>query len=76
MADYNLEMPTCRDIDIRDLSIAQLQEHMMAGTFSAWDLTACFLERVKRVNGILKYVVLNSGLARGFIVADARLEPS
>lgn len=54
MVDYDLEMPTCRGVDIRGLTIAQLQEHMKKGTFSAWDLTGCYLERVKRVNTILK----------------------
>lgn len=58
MVEYDLEMPTCRGVDVRDLSIAQLQAHMESGAFSASDLTACYLERVKRVNPILKCVTL------------------
>lgn len=54
MAKYDLTMPACRGVDIQDSSIAQLQRHMEDGTFSSWDLTSCYLERIKRVNPILK----------------------
>ena len=54
MAKYDLEMPTCLGVDIRDLSISELQRHMETGTFSAKDLTTCYLERIRRVNPILK----------------------
>ena len=55
MVDYDLTMPACRGADIQDMSIAELQENMRNGSFSATDLTTCYLERIKRVNTILKY---------------------
>lgn len=57
MAEYDLSMPPCRGVNIQALPIAKLQAHMAAGTFSAGDLAACYLERIRRVNSILKYAV-------------------
>ncbi|SPO05150.1 related to amidase family protein [Cephalotrichum gorgonifer] len=57
MPIYDTSMPACRGIDIQDLSIADLQGHMRAGDFSASDLTACFLDRIGRLNGLLKAVI-------------------
>ncbi|MBE3048519.1 hypothetical protein IMZ48_39665 [Candidatus Bathyarchaeota archaeon] len=54
MSEHDLSMPTCRGVNIQALPIAGLQAHMAAGTFSAGDLTACYLERIKRVNSMLK----------------------
>ncbi|KEZ45550.1 hypothetical protein SAPIO_CDS1884 [Scedosporium apiospermum] len=44
-------------LDIHDLSIAELQRHMIDGKFSAWDLTECYLERIRRLNPVLKAVI-------------------
>lgn len=52
--DVDTSMPQCRGVDIQDLSIAQLQKLMTDGTFSARDLAECYLERIRRVNPVLK----------------------
>ena len=54
MAELDLSMPTCRGISIEALTIAELQGHMATGALSAADLTTCYLERIKRVNSVLK----------------------
>ena len=56
MADFNTAMPLCRDIDIQDLSIKVLQYCMRDGKFTATDLTSCYLERIRRLNGRLRCV--------------------
>jgi amidase len=50
----DLSMPQCRGVDVQDLSIANLQGSMEQGRFTASDLTACYLERIKRLNPRLK----------------------
>ncbi len=50
-------MPTCCGVDIEDSSIADLQQFMTQGIFGARDLTACYLERIKQLNGLLKCVL-------------------
>ena len=54
MTKYDLTIPTCRGVDIQDLNIAELQRHMEDGTFTSADLTGCYMQRIKRVNPILK----------------------
>ncbi|KAI0441784.1 amidase [Xylaria telfairii] len=47
-------MPPCRGVDIEEASISQLQQWMQDGRFTAADLTECYLERARRVDGVLK----------------------
>ncbi|EER41559.1 amidase [Histoplasma capsulatum H143] len=56
-ADIDLRMPTCRGVDIEGLSIPQLQQCLESRKFSVYDLTACYLERIRRINGVLKAVI-------------------
>lgn len=53
----DLVMPTCNGIDIEELSISQLQHHLGKGMFTSRDLSACYLERIKQLNGVLKYAI-------------------
>ncbi|TRX96916.1 hypothetical protein FHL15_002222 [Xylaria flabelliformis] len=50
-------MPTCRGVDIEEASITQLQRWLQDGRFSAADLTECYLERTRRINGVLRAVI-------------------
>lgn len=54
--DTDLRMPTCRGIDIEDLSIVQLQQYLANGSFSIRALTSCYLERITRLNPLLRLV--------------------
>lgn len=54
MVTYDTSMPLCRNVDIQNLSIAQLQECLKAGQFTSTDLVACYKERIKRLNGRLR----------------------
>ncbi|KAI2028217.1 hypothetical protein LOZ04_000938 [Ophidiomyces ophidiicola] len=53
----DLCMPTCRGVQIEELSIVELQQHLTEGTFSARELTASYLLRIERINSILKAVI-------------------
>ncbi|PGH09165.1 hypothetical protein GX51_00919 [Blastomyces parvus] len=55
--EVDLRMPLCRGFDIEGLSIPQLQQCLESRKFSICDLTACYLERIRRVNGVLKAVI-------------------
>ncbi|KAH8167160.1 hypothetical protein CIB48_g1054 [Xylaria polymorpha] len=46
-----------KGVDIEEASISQLQQWLRDGRFTAADLTECYLERVRRVNGVLKAVI-------------------
>lgn len=60
--DTDLRMPTCCGIDIEDLSIVQLQQYLAHGAFSIRALTSCYLERITRLNPLLRFVcVLHGG---------------
>ncbi|TQB74949.1 hypothetical protein MPDQ_003982 [Monascus purpureus] len=50
-------MPTCCGIDIEDLSIVQLQQYLAHGAFSIRALTSCYLERITRLNPLLRAVI-------------------
>lgn len=50
-------MPKCRGIDIEELSIAQLQDHMINGSFTCRDLTQCYLKRIELINPHVKAVI-------------------
>lgn len=72
MAEHDLlSMPTCRGVNVQALPIAKLQAHMAAGTFSAGDLAGCYLERIKRVNSMLKWVV-SAGVCLGLVLTWSR----
>ncbi|WEW57143.1 amidase [Emydomyces testavorans] len=53
----DLRMPTCRGIDMEEMSISQLQQCLTEGKFSARDLTATYLLRIERLNLVLKAIV-------------------
>ncbi|KAK2808642.1 hypothetical protein FQN50_004506 [Emmonsiellopsis sp. PD_5] len=55
--DTDLSMPACRGVDIEHLSILQLQQYLSERTFSSRDLAECYLERIQRLNGLLKAVI-------------------
>lgn len=60
----SLSMPKCRGLDIEELSIKELQHHLTSRTFTARDLTACYVERINLVNSYLR------SAAYGAIIAD------
>lgn len=49
-----LEMPRCRGVDIEELSIKQLRDHLSNGSFTSRELTQCYLRRIELVNPRLK----------------------
>ncbi|OAT05815.1 amidase [Blastomyces gilchristii SLH14081] len=55
--EVDLRMPLCRSVDIEGLSIPQLHKCLESRKFSVYDLTACYLERIRRVNRVLKAVI-------------------
>ncbi|PGH18395.1 hypothetical protein AJ79_00463 [Helicocarpus griseus UAMH5409] len=52
-----LQMPTCRGIDIKKLSIPQLQQYLIDRKFSSRDLVETYLERIQGLNRHLKAVI-------------------
>ncbi|KAJ2981359.1 hypothetical protein NUW58_g527 [Xylaria curta] len=54
---HDTRMPRCKGVDIEDASISQLQDWLQDGKFTATDLTECYLERTRRINGVLKAVI-------------------
>ncbi|KAI1358530.1 amidase signature domain-containing protein [Xylaria arbuscula] len=52
-----LQMPLCRDVNIEELSITQLQDHLAQGSFTCKDLTQCYLKRIELVNPRIKAVI-------------------
>lgn len=57
MGVSNLEMPRCRGVDVEDLSITQLQEHLNEKDFTSKELTQCYLKRVELVNPHVKAII-------------------
>ncbi|KAI0021251.1 amidase [Xylariomycetidae sp. FL0641] len=53
----NIQMPLCRGIKIEEATISQLQHWLEEGKFTARDLTDCYLERTRRLNGVLRAVI-------------------
>ncbi|KAJ8123738.1 hypothetical protein ONZ43_g379 [Nemania bipapillata] len=53
----NTRMPPCKGVNIEEASIGQLQQWLQDGKFTALDLAECYLERTRRLNGILKAVL-------------------
>jgi amidase len=52
-----LQMPKCRGIDIEELSISQLQEHLSKAAFTSRELTECYLKRIELLNPRVKAVI-------------------
>lgn len=50
-------MPLCRGINIKELSISQLQNHLAQGSFTSKDLTRCYLKRIELVNPHIRAVI-------------------
>ncbi|KAI0469424.1 amidase [Xylaria cf. heliscus] len=50
-------MPSCKGVDIEEASINQLQQWLREGRFTTVDLAECYLERTRRINGVLKAVI-------------------
>ncbi|KAI1436663.1 amidase [Xylaria sp. CBS 124048] len=53
----NTRMPRCNGIDIEEASVHQLQLWLQDGSFTATDLAECYLERIHRLNSVLKAVI-------------------
>ncbi|KAJ9078451.1 hypothetical protein DSO57_1006577 [Entomophthora muscae] len=43
----------CNGIDIREITIAQAHRHYRIGRLTPWQLTACYLERIRKLDGSL-----------------------
>ncbi|KAI0969894.1 amidase signature domain-containing protein [Xylaria arbuscula] len=52
-----LQMPRCRGVDIEELSISQLQNHMERKSFTSKELVQCYLKRIELVNPHVKAVI-------------------
>ncbi|KAI1313122.1 amidase signature domain-containing protein [Xylaria venustula] len=52
-----LRMPRCRGVDIEELSISQLQDHMERKSFTSRELVQCYLKRIELVNPHVKAVI-------------------
>lgn len=52
-----LLMPRCRRVDIEDLSITQLQNHLEGNSFTSKELTQCYLKRIEMINPRIKAVI-------------------
>ncbi|KAI0908195.1 amidase [Ustulina deusta] len=50
-------MPLCKGIDIEEASIRQLQQWLHDDKFTAAELAGCYLERTRRLNGVLRAVI-------------------
>lgn len=44
-------------IDIRELTIAQIQEHFRTGRLTSTDLTVCYLNRISEIDVYLRSVI-------------------
>lgn len=64
-------MPRCRDCDIEEASIKQLQQWLEEGAFSSWDLTSCYLARIERLNNRLRLVKYRTVTAGTYLPANA-----
>ncbi|KAI9893924.1 MAG: hypothetical protein M1814_005477 [Vezdaea aestivalis] len=50
-------MPQCREVDIENLSISQIQSHLQAQSFTCKELTECYLKRIELLNSRIKAVI-------------------
>ncbi|KAI8628275.1 amidase signature domain-containing protein [Xylariaceae sp. FL1651] len=53
----NTRMPLCKGVNIEDVPIRQLQQCLRDEKFTATDLAECYLERIRRLNGVLKAAI-------------------
>lgn len=52
-----LQMPRCRGVEIEELSIQQLTDHLHKKTFTSKELTRCYLKRIEMINPRIKAVI-------------------
>ncbi|KAI9708774.1 MAG: hypothetical protein M1820_003729 [Bogoriella megaspora] len=57
ISQSRLHMPRCREVDIEELSITQLQEHLEENSFTSRELTLCYLKRIELINPLIKAVI-------------------
>lgn len=50
-------MPRCHGVDIEELSIGQIQDHLERKSFTSKELTQCYLKRIDLVNPRIKAVI-------------------
>ncbi|KAI1279498.1 amidase signature domain-containing protein [Xylaria sp. FL0933] len=50
-------MPLCCGVDIEELSITKLQNHLEQGSFKSRDLVECYLKRIELINSHIKAVI-------------------
>lgn len=50
-------MPRCRGVDIEELSIGQLQNHLERKSFTSKELAECYLKRIELVNPRIKAII-------------------
>lgn len=50
-------MPRCHGVDIEELSISQLQNHLERNSFTSKELVQCYLKRIELVNPRIKAVI-------------------
>ena len=67
-ADFFLETPRCRDVDIEEPSIKQLRDHLSKESFTSKELTECYLEKIEKVNSRIKAVIETN--PDGLAIAD------
>lgn len=52
-----VQMPRCRGVDIEELSITQLQNHLKGKSFTSRELAQCYLKRIEMINPRIKAVI-------------------
>src|SRR4051812_16932922 len=52
-----LVMPPCCGVDIEDLSIQQLQDHLQGRSFTSKELVQCYMKRIELVNPYVRAVI-------------------
>ncbi|KAK0386106.1 hypothetical protein NLU13_5943 [Sarocladium strictum] len=55
--ESSMKMPLCRGVDIEELSIQQLQDHLAKDSFTSNDLVKCYLRRIELLNPRVKAVI-------------------
>ena len=57
LTSTHLPMPKCRNLDIEEASISDLQHNLENGLFSSYDLVQCYLQRISQVNSRVRSVI-------------------
>ena len=52
-----LKMPLCRGVDVEELTISRLQQHLRTASFTSHELTECYLKRIEVLNPYIKAVI-------------------